>query len=106
MQFKENSYMKKFYDQFYKYTYDDQCADKEGYLFYLRHRNEFVSLYAATHYSDDFAESFACFIIADRTPNGREKIKFFEQFPELIELRDQIRALLQKNNIHPKTPAI
>ncbi|GHU84653.1 hypothetical protein FACS1894198_0740 [Clostridia bacterium] len=101
-QFKENSYMKKFYDQFYKYTYDDQNADKKGYLFYLRHRNEFVSIYAATNIYDDFAESFTCFMIDEGGENGREKIKFFEQFPELVELRDQIRALLQKNNLHPK----
>ncbi|MDR2817590.1 MAG: hypothetical protein LBB04_02615 [Oscillospiraceae bacterium] len=109
MQFKENSYMKKFYDRFYKYVYDDQCADKEGYLFYLRHQSEFVSVYAASHYDDDFAESFAFFVVGEEAGfltgedrgNGREKIKFFEQFQELVELRDQIRALLQKNDIHP-----
>ncbi|GHV31086.1 hypothetical protein FACS189481_6000 [Clostridia bacterium] len=113
LRFKENSYMKKFYDQFYKYTYDDQNADKEGYLFYLRHQNEFVSLYAASHYYDDFAESFASFVVGkdgflfdNNNENGKEKIKLFEQFPELIELRDQIRALRQKYNIRPMKSTI
>ncbi len=102
VKFKSNSYMKKFYDKFYKYTYNDMLLDASGYLFYLRHKDEFVGIYAASHYYDDFAESFACFISNNYTEEGKEKIEFFNDFPEIVELKNEIQRMLKINGLTAK----
>lgn len=61
------------------------------------HRGEFVSEYAASHPGEDIAESFAAFVLRPR-PRGSsvraEKIAFFWDYPELVELRSRIRSNL------------
>lgn len=62
---------------------------------YDNHRDRFVSRYAATNPGEDIAEVFSFFITGDR-PAGNQlsdrKIKLLYEFPELVNLRDQVRA--------------
>ncbi len=55
----------------------------------------FVSEYAATDVAEDFAESFAIFALED-SPAGAlerdEKVRFFEQFDDLVGLRADLQA--------------
>lgn len=58
---------------------------------------EFVTEYAATNPAEDLAETFAVFILHDR-PTGNEikdlKVLFLWDDPNLVTLRDQVRAKL------------
>lgn len=63
--------------------------------FYRAHDEDFVSEYAATNASEDFAETFATYVVE---PDGArdsvigEKFAFFDDLPEYAEARDRIRA--------------
>lgn len=95
------AYLWAFYDRFWA-GYDEH-PDLENidadvaYDFYLQHEDDFVSDYAATNIGEDFAESFMTYVLEDdwspRTPTGA-KLAFFEEYPELAELRDQMRSAL------------
>ncbi|QYH35658.1 hypothetical protein [Salinibacterium sp. M195] len=56
---------------------------------------EFVTDYAATIPSEDAAEVFAEWVLADELADGDrivdQKLRFFEDYPELVELRETIR---------------
>ena len=61
-------------------------------------QEEFVTWYAATNAVEDFAESYAHYMLsaeiyADDTL-VHQKLKFFDQFPELQKKREQSRALM------------
>ncbi len=63
--------------------------------FWRQHKHEFLSRYAATDPAEDMAESFAHFVLFDTPHKGgiaAKKYHFFERFPELVQLRDTIRA--------------
>lgn len=61
--------------------------------FYLAHQDQFVDDYATTHLAEDIAESFTYFVFSPK-PTGNsimeQKILFFYEYPELIELREEI----------------
>jgi hypothetical protein len=63
--------------------------------FYQAHEEDFVSEYAATNASEDFAETFATWVVE---PDGArdsvigEKFAFFDGLPEYAGARDRIRA--------------
>ncbi|MGB8859930.1 MAG: hypothetical protein WCC60_11775, partial [Ilumatobacteraceae bacterium] len=63
--------------------------------FYAAHQTDFVTRYAATDPLEDIAEVWAEFVITD-APAGatvaEQKILYLYGFPELVELRQQIRA--------------
>lgn len=65
--------------------------------FYREHDDDFVSDYAATNIGEDFAETFMTYVLEDdwspRTPTGA-KLSFFDRYPELVELRERMRAVL------------
>lgn len=93
-----DSYLYVFYDRFWT-GYDD-AVDVENldgdaaWEFYLAHEDDFVSDYAATNLGEDFAESFMTFVIEDSFEGpsiAAQKLRFFEQYPELVELRAHIR---------------
>lgn len=71
---------------------DDSDA---AYDFYLAHEDDFVSDYAATNVVEDLAECFMTWVVED-DPRGTsvvaDKLAFFEDYPELVEVRDRIRA--------------
>lgn len=85
--YKEDSYMKAFYDKFY--------ADGKQRDFY-EYPEDYVSNYAGTAgMFEDIAECFMQFVIGGK-PEGEslaaDKIKFFYSYPEMVELRNYIRC--------------
>ena len=106
--FNEDSYLNEFYNRFWTYSIDEsriiQNIDNEDirYKFFLRHENSFVTDYAATSPSEDIAESFAYFVINEK-PMGNEiweqKIRFFYEFEELVEIKNNIRKKLSSLEI-------
>lgn len=101
-----DSYINAFYNRFWVEVNDEwQAIDKlqyedditlyyEGlYNFYLTHQDQFVDDYATTHPAEDIAESFTYFVFSPK-PTGDsvidQKILFFYEYPELVELRQYI----------------
>jgi hypothetical protein len=72
---------------------DQQVLENKLYDFYGQHVDEFVSDYAVTSPEEDIAESFLYFVFSP-APAGstiaEEKILFFYEYPELVELRKQM----------------
>ena len=91
------SYLNAFYQSFWQDYLDDRLAAPDSSGFYLRHPDDFVTGYAATSPSEDIAESFAFFVLADRAEGDavwEQKLNFFYAYPELVTFRDQTRAQL------------
>lgn len=97
--YKEDSYLKKFYNTFWKdlpegWTTTKYKSQKEMVDFYLLNFEVFSNGYASTNVHEDFAESFKFFITENIDFNSdyilEKKVKFFYQFPELVLLRLQI----------------
>ena len=68
---------------------DSEVAD----AFYAEHEEDFVSDYAATNVTEDFAESFAAFVLEaepDSDSPLAQKLDFFWRFPEFVEIRSHI----------------
>ena len=93
-----NAYISLFFEEFWGDIYNElpDYDDEDGiYQFYETYQDRFVSDYAATNPGEDIAESWTHFVINDR-PSGNsiadQKVRFFYEFPELVRLRDQIRA--------------
>lgn len=80
-------------DEAYYATEDDP----EGYAedLFNERPNDFVTEYAATNEGEDIAESFALFVMQSK-PEGNnikdQKIEFFYQYPELINIRNHMRG--------------
>lgn len=94
-----DSYLNGFLDRFwwvYGQEVFDALASPDGMdAFYADHQTDFVTRYAATDPLEDIAEVWAEFVIRD-APEGttvaEQKILYLYGFPELVELRAQIRA--------------
>ncbi len=89
-----NSYINTFFDQFWVDVYDEWLeSDPDSDEFYLDHEDEFVTDYAATNPAEDIAETFTLFVLQPK-PSGdtiaEEKILFFYDYPELVQLRAEI----------------
>ncbi len=96
------SYLNRFYQRFWR-EYEtereemqaDGDSEEANFNFYLAHKGEFLNDYAATSPAEDFAETFAQFVLREQpysTPSRvEEKLIFFYQFPELMKMRTQIR---------------
>lgn len=98
-----DSYINVFYDQFWAELYEEWNEinleeDDDAYYekldeFYYKYEDRFVTSYAATNPEEDIAEAFTFFVFGP-TPAGdtiaEEKVLFFYQYPELIELRVNI----------------
>lgn len=68
---------------------DSEIAD----AFYAEHEEDFVSDYAATNVTEDFAESFAAFVLeAEPDSNSplAQKLDFFWRVPEFVQIRTHI----------------
>ncbi len=104
---KTNSYINKFFQAYWKTIYyelpQNQNVEDETKLeeiannFYEKYQSQFVTDYAATNPGEDIAESWTAFILKEK-PTGNtiadQKVQFFYNFPELVELRKVIRARL------------
>ena len=64
------------------------------YEFYLSHRDNFVTDYAAESPEEDIAEAWTFFVLSDKPDTNtvkNQKVIFFYQFPELVEYGQKIR---------------
>lgn len=75
--------------------------ESNQYLFYARHKDDFVTMYAATNFMEDFAESFARFITNSPCNTDRllKKRNFFENDQHLLSLKKKILENLKSNGI-------
>jgi cysteine-rich repeat protein len=92
------------------YTIYEGCVNRDSYYYAFEDefwsggggggRDDFVTNYASSDEAEDMAETFAAFVLWEKpgTPqNGADKkVLFFYRFPELVELRDQIRTGAQQ----------
>ncbi len=98
-----DSYVNTFYDQFWTDIYDEWNEinleeDEDVYYerldaFYNKYQNQFVTDYAATNPEEDMAETWSFFVLGSQPDSdiiAEEKVLFFYQYPELVELREQI----------------
>lgn len=88
------SYLYPFYQLGWADIIDDRAIDNPDRL-YNKYPDRFVSDYAATNPAEDIAEVVTQFIMQDK-PVGNsiadQKIKLLYDFPELVELREDIRV--------------
>jgi hypothetical protein len=98
-----DSYINQFFERFWPYIYpewekidlEEEEDARAGMLreFYRTYQDQFLSDYAATSPAEDIAESWTFFILSPKpelTSIANEKILFFYEYPELVELRTQI----------------
>ncbi|GEK32823.1 hypothetical protein [Kurthia sibirica] len=104
---KKSSYLNMYYDDFWKGTTisewreDSTIADDSDIqsAFFATHPGEFVTEYATSHPVEDFAESWMYFVLSEKPQRytlSDDKILFFYNFPELIQLRNTILTNLVK----------
>jgi hypothetical protein len=101
---KTNSYINLFYQKFWadiisdwdeiQYIEDDEEFYEQSDLFYEKFQDRFVSIYSSTNIDEDIAESWTTFVLKDK-PTGEtiseQKILFFYDFSELVNIREHIR---------------
>jgi len=95
----ENSYLNQFVQKFWKELLRKKPNAENYYDYYDSHSSEFVRDYAATNAVEDIAESFAYFVFAKKgtyTTIAEQKINFFYNYPELVEMRKNIRNSLKE----------
>ena len=98
--FTENAYLNRFYQEFWKGRYPGWSADGgpgQSDVLYEQHPDDFVTDYAATDPVEDFAESFAYFVLGPKPIGAAEKadkLRFFYAFPELLRDRGFMRQRL------------
>ncbi len=102
-----DSYINTFYERFWGDLYTEwQKIDdivEEGKrqnkleAFYRTYKDRFVDSYAVTSPEEDIAETWAFYVVSPR-PQGdsiaEQKVLFFNEYPELVQLRAQILANL------------
>ncbi|MDH3313929.1 MAG: hypothetical protein OEM28_12425 [Nitrosopumilus sp.] len=101
---KTDSYINLFYQKFWadiisdwdeiQYIEDDEEFYQQSDLFYEKFQDRFVSIYSSTNIDEDIAESWTAFVLRDK-PTGEtiseQKIRFFYDFSELVDIREHIR---------------
>ena len=99
----EDSYINAFYNKFWVQHYEEwqeinQIEDDDKYYeeldnFYYNYEDEFVTDYAVTNPEEDIAESWSFFVLGPK-PGAftvdELKILFFYDYPELVQLRNEI----------------
>jgi hypothetical protein len=98
-----NSYINMFFDQFWPKIYPEwkkvnEEKDHNNYSsllakFYQNHATQFNTPYSAVSPEEDIAESWAYFVLTPKPANdsiAHRKLLFFYNFPELVDLRNQI----------------
>ena len=100
----DNSYLNKSFQEFWVniypsfkwyYEFDDyEKFEAHNWGFYQVYKKQFVTSYAATNPDEDFAESFTVFVLTEKPTKSTiadQKILFFYDYPELVEIRDFMR---------------
>ena len=98
-----DSYINEFFNRFWPYLYTEwekidhekDEATRSAMLddFYKTYEDQFVSDYAAASPLEDIAESWAFFVLSPKpelNSIAHEKILFFYEYPELVQLRTRI----------------
>ncbi|HEY3474765.1 MAG TPA: hypothetical protein VGK56_09155 [Anaerolineales bacterium] len=98
-----DSYINQFFNRFWPYLYaeweqidleeDDDIRQILLEEFYEMFQDQFLTGYAATSPAEDIAEAWTFFVLSPKpelTSIASEKILFFYEYPELVELRTQI----------------
>ncbi|MBN8580819.1 MAG: hypothetical protein J0L96_09115 [Anaerolineae bacterium] len=105
-----DSYINAFYNEFWTGIYDEWNEinleeDEDLYYeklddFYIKYEDQFLTDYSVTHPAEDIAEAFGFFVFAEK-PAGdsiaEDKILFFYNYPELVQLRAEILSNLCAN---------
>lgn len=69
--------------------------------------NKFVTEYATTDVTEDFAETFAFFVLGKESSLGDtikdQKIRLFYSFPELVAIREEMREALSQGVIRKRS---
>ena len=100
---RSDSYINNYFNQFWADIHEEwneiNLIEDEDALyealdnFYYKYEDSFVTSYAPTNPEEDIAESFSFFVFSPR-PEGNtiveEKILFFYDYPELVQLRANI----------------
>jgi hypothetical protein len=100
---KSDSYINAFYNAFWADIYDEwssTVSTKDGEVnedqvsnFYDKYSDQFVTDYAPTGPEEDIAESWTYFVFGPK-PAGdtiaEQKILFFYDYPELVQLRQEV----------------
>ena len=102
----DDSYLNKFFQRFWAEIYPehrwywefetyDEFLDATN-SFYYKYEHHFISEYAGDNPDEDFAESFTAFVLKEKPSQStdsipEQKILFFYEYPELIEMRDFTR---------------
>lgn len=99
----DDSYINQFYQRFWMDKYAewnqvDSINDEYLYYeklneFYEKYQDQFVTDYAATNPVEDIAESWSYFILTPKpqgTTVAEQKVLFFYEFPELVQLRQEV----------------
>ncbi|MFZ2593623.1 MAG: hypothetical protein WAX38_02500 [Minisyncoccia bacterium] len=70
----------------------------------------FVTEYATTDVTEDFAETFAFFVLGKESSLGDtikdQKIRLFYSFPELVAIREEMREALSKGVIRKRSATV
>ena len=98
-----DAYINEFYNRFWIDLYadwqpinvetDEAVRDAMLEDFYKIYEDQFLTKYAATSPSEDIAESWAFFVLSPKpelNSIANEKILFFYEYPELVQLRTRI----------------
>ncbi|SRR5258707_2539949 len=92
------------YDSWVKiFLQKDQSADainKAIDEFYAKYSDQFVRAYAATNPREDIAESWVAFVLRPKptgTSIANQKVLFFYDYPELVQMRTQIMQGICQN---------
>ena len=101
---KSTSYTNLFYQKFWidiisewneiQYIEDDEEFYEQSDIFYQKYENRFLTMYSSTNIDEDIAESWTVFVLHDKPIDDTisdQKILFFYDFPELVDLREYIR---------------
>ncbi len=100
-----SSYVNSFFNDFWKGLFsewssidqinDEDRRDARLRSFYRKYSDQFVDSYAASSPVEDIAETWAYFVLSPR-PTGEslldQKMSFFYGYPELVSLREHVRA--------------
>ena len=91
-----NSYINALFELGWADIYQEfENSGGDGYAMYDKYPDRFVTEYAATNPGEDIAEVFTVFVIQEQMPTGNsianKKVRMMYEYPELVQLRNQIR---------------
>jgi hypothetical protein len=98
-----DSYVNQFFERFWpkiqsEWVKINEIENEDDYYraldkFYEKYKDQFVTDYAPTNPAEDIAESFSYFILRTKPAGATiadQKVLFFYDFPELVQLRTQM----------------